>query len=144
MHKREAQLTTRLKKHILHSGIHLGNCAIEVKVTTGKSIPFSAVQEHQERALGMVSATFVHKISDDSQGKKPFDMFVMQNAGAYIALAFLVPRKQTTVYLISLSHWLALRQSCGRKSVTEEMLKNSDYRVIALVLPSKTQARALP
>ena len=143
MRKLEASLTTRLKKHILHSGIHMGNCAIEVKITTGKSIAFSDFSEHQIRALGEVSATFVHKISDDSQGKKPFDLFVLQNAGAYVALAFLAPRKQTVVYLISLPHWLALQQSCGRKSVTEEMMDSPSLPVMKLVLPSKSQALSL-
>ena len=100
----------------------LGSCAIEVKVTTAKSIPFDAVQEHQLLALNQARQQFYYKIPDDSRGAKPFDMFILQNASAYVAVAFLVARVTPVVYLIPVGIWEDLALNSGRKSVTEAML----------------------
>lgn len=140
--KNEANLTTKLKKHILASGISIGNCAIEVKVTTEKSIPFDAVQEHQLLALKQATQVFAYKIPDDSRGAKPFDMFTLQNARAYVAIAFLVPRVTPVVYLVPVHVWVALSESSKRKSVTEQMLRETD-RVITLALSTTEHSQSL-
>jgi hypothetical protein len=139
MIKREANLTRELKKYIEESGIHLGCCAIEVKVTVDKSLPFDAVQPHQLQALKNVRATFAWKIADDSRGVKPFDVFVLQNAAAYVAVAWLVPRKPKTVYLIPITSWLALQENSARKSLTEEILLGSKLRYLTIALPTNRQ-----
>jgi hypothetical protein len=112
-----------------------------VKVTVDKSIPFDAVQVHQLQALKNVRATFVWKIADDSRGIKPFDLFVLQNAAAYVAVAWLVPRKPKTVYLIPLTSWLALAENQSRKSLTEEMLLASKLRYLTFALPTTRQVQ---
>jgi hypothetical protein len=136
MQKREAKLTTQFKKYLKHASLAIGNCAIEMKVTTGKSISFDAVQEHQMLALEQSRQQFVYKIPDDSRGAKPFDMFILQNASAFIGVSFLVPRQTPVVYLVPIAQWKSLAESCGRKSVTEEMLQGIP-RVLRLVLSTK-------
>lgn len=133
MHKREAVITARLRKYLQSGSMSLGSCAIEMKVTTGKSLPFDAVQEHQLIALQQCRQQFIYKIPDDSRGAKPFDMFVFRNANAFVGVCFIVPRKTPVVYLVPVITWVKLQQDCNRKSATEEMLKTTDG-VLTLVL----------
>ena len=132
MKKREAQLTALLRKHLTNVRLGLGSCAIEVKVTTGNSIPFSDVQPHQLQALLNAERVLVWKIADDSRGVKPFDMFMLEKANAYVALSFLKPRTKPVVHLVPVQVWLRLQESSARKSVTEPMLALPEVKHIAL------------
>jgi len=140
MQKREAKLTALLRKHLTHVRLGLGSCAIEVKVTPGLSIPFDAVQPHQLQALKNAEQVLVWKIADDSRGVKPFDIFMLENARAFVALAFLKPRTKTVVYLVPVSVWIELSVTSPRKSVTEEMLRQ-EKRVLAVALTTNPQGR---
>lgn len=142
MQKKEAEITTRLRKHLQEAGLHLGSCAIEVKVSKTKSLPFNAVKPHQLQALKNARGTFVWKIADDSIGIKPFDMFMLQNAGAYVAVSWLVPRAPAIVYLIPVDVWCRLAESSKRKSLTEDSLLESGVRNLKIVLPSTNQVLA--
>lgn len=133
MQKREAKLTSLFKKWLKQSGLAIGSTAIEMKVTTGKSLPFDAVQEHQLLALQQATRQFIYKIPDDSRGAKPFDVFILQNAKAFVGVSFLVPRKTPVVYLVPVATWTHLAETAGRKSVTEEMLRGTP-RVLRCVL----------
>ena len=141
MQKREQKLTTQFKKWLKNEGMAIGSTAIEMKVTTGKSLPFSAVQEHQLIALQQAKQQFIYKIPDDSRGTKPFDMFILQNAKAFVGVSFLVPRKTPVVYLVPVAQWLDLQKNCGRKSVTEAMLLETP-RVVRCVLSTKSQSES--
>lgn len=134
MQKREAKITAQLRKYITETGIHLGSCAIEMKVAVGKSLPFNAVKEHQLQALKNSRGTFVWKIADDSVGVKPFDLFVLQNAQGYVGVCFYVPRQPPTVYLIPVDGWIRLSSSSERKSLTEQALLESKERCLKIVL----------
>jgi penicillin-binding protein-related factor A (putative recombinase) len=124
MQKREAHLTTKIKKWLQTSQTGItGTCAFEMKVTTGRSIPFSAVQPHQIDALRFSSdGRFLWKISDDSIGFKPFDMFMLENAKSYVVVGFITLGKKSSVWFVPVSDWVYLEHCSERKSVTEEML----------------------
>jgi len=106
----------------------------ELKFTKGKSLPFSALAEHQERALiaACGSDGLYHKISDFpifSKSKarfnrpKPFDCMFLKWVLAYVVIMFWEPRKKKNVYYIRIFDWVDMREKANRKSVTEEMAK---------------------
>lgn len=95
--------------------------AFELKLVKGKSMPLSAVAEHQVRSLLKVEGEGLSwKISDFSMEQKPFDCFRMQGA-AYVVPVWYIPRKRKTAYYIRIWDFVALRDSIKRKSLTEEM-----------------------
>jgi hypothetical protein len=111
------QLNKRLKTNCRES------CAIEAKIGVA-SIPFNALQEHQENALIRVHrSTLVHKISDVGFGIKPFDVVVLRRAGAYVAAMYYKPREYKVAYLISIVDWIMERTRSKRKSLTIKKAK---------------------
>lgn len=94
--------------------------AFELKATPEGSLPFDAVQEHQEHALLAVKHAFmVYKIPDDSIGQKPFDDIFMADAGAYVVIRFRSKdrgRKEFT--MIDIDKWKNERETSDRKSLT--------------------------
>lgn len=95
--------------------------AFELKLVKGKSMPFSAVAEHQVRALLQVEGEGLSwKISDFSMEQKPFDFFRIRGV-AYVVPVWYVPRVRKTAYYIRIGDFVALRNSLSRKSLTEEM-----------------------
>ena len=107
----------------------------ELKFTKGKSIPFNALAEHQEKALLDVAGDgFFHKITDQpvfaNSGvrftkKKPFDCFRLSHTMAYVVVMFWIPRKKKNVYYIKIEDWIEMRDRADRKSATEEMALKS-------------------
>lgn len=106
----------------------------ELKFCKGKSLPFSALAEHQEQALLAVSSIkgLHYKIFDspffkDPKGRmrftkpKPFDCFFLKGTSAYVVIMFWIPRKKKNVYYIKIDDWLAMKNESNRKSTTEEM-----------------------
>jgi len=104
----------------------------ELKFCKGKSLPFSALADHQEGALLAVSSDMglYHKITDqpvftDSNvrftHKKPFDCFKMAWTPAYVVVMFWIPRKKKIAYYIRIEEWIKMRKEATRKSLTEEM-----------------------
>lgn len=86
--KREAEFG-RLFRHWLRSQKWRGSAAFELKQTVEHSIPFSDVQPHQIDALRAAKGDgLLHKISDESRGVLPFDMFFLQNAQAYVVIRY--------------------------------------------------------
>lgn len=66
--------------------------AFEAKVVkTGKTLAFSKIKSHQERALRMVAGRrgLYHKISDESRVQKPFDGVYLKGELAYVVIGFL-------------------------------------------------------
>lgn len=143
MQKHEAKLTAKLRKYLQESGLHLGSSGIEVKVSTSNRIRFDAVKPHQIQALQNARGIMVWKIADDSRGVKPFDLFVLQNANAFVALSWIKPREKTIVYLLPVLGWERLRVSSKQKSLTECALLESGERVMKLVLPTNPSSQPL-
>lgn len=89
MKKREADFGT-LFRHWLKANPMI-NAAFELKQTTGNSIPFTDVKEHQIDALLAVSNSktgLLYKIPDDSMGIKPFDYMYLRQALSFIVIKF--------------------------------------------------------
>ena len=113
----------------------------EIKFTSKKSIPFKAVQEHQEAALLAASSRegLSWKISDspffkDPKGrmrfthKKNFDVIRISCLPGYVVLVFWIARKRKNVYYIHIKKWIELREQSSRKSITEETAYKSAYK----------------
>ena len=125
---KERDFQTQFKKHNKINGV------FELKLAKGKSMPFSAVPEHQIKALCDVSLGdgLYHKISDSpifSGSKtrftkpKPFDCFFLRNIDAYLVVMFYVPRRKKMVYYIKIIEYIDMVDMADRKSMTEEMAK---------------------
>jgi hypothetical protein len=107
----------------------------ELKLVKGKSLPFNALAEHQEKALLAVAGEgLYHKISDFPvfannkmrfNRPKPFDAFFLSQTMAYVVVVFYKPRKKKNVYYIKIEDWIYMRERANRKSVTEEMALKS-------------------
>jgi len=103
-----------------------GTGAFELKICKKKSLPFSAVKEHQINALKAVKdRVHVHKISDFSPGLKPYDCYSLAMEKAFIAVMFYVPRQPKGFYLIDVDDFLELKIDAKRKSFTEDMVSKS-------------------
>ena len=66
--------------------------AFEAKmVKTGKTLAFSKIPAHQDRALRMTNSEtgIYHKISDESRVQKPFDGFFLRKEKAYVVICYL-------------------------------------------------------
>lgn len=107
------------------------NAAFELKQTTGVSLPFSDVQEHQIMALRAVKERggkgLLYKIPDDSRGIKPFDFVYLREAGAFIVIRF--PKE---FHIIDVDTFEACRAKCGRKSITSPMAREISIATIKL------------
>lgn len=96
---------------------NLGGYAFELKHTRGKnSLPFSAVEDHQLHALEAASGKgFFYKISDESQGYKPFDCFALRGCEAYIVIKY-----PSFFVLIRVDDFIEEKSRSKRKSLTIE------------------------
>ena len=96
--------------------VHKQSGAFELKVATGNRLPFSAVKEHQIKALEQVRhSTFVYKISDFSQMQQPFDCFSFTRQPAWIVIKY-----EKFFCLITIDAFQAERFKSKRKSLTSE------------------------
>ncbi len=107
----------------------------ELKFCKGTSLPFSRLEDHQEKALlGASTAKGVyHKISDEARSQKPFDCFNLIGVPGYVVVMFWTPYKKKNVYYIFISEWIKMRKEADRKSMTEDMARKycdiyQDYR----------------
>jgi len=93
--------------------------AFELKQCSG-SLPFSAVAEHQVDALLAVKSDsgLLYKAPDDSRSVKPFDLFYMRGAYAYVVIKY--PR---SFQIISIDTFLLEKGRSKRKSLTEARAK---------------------
>jgi len=98
------------------------SCATEVKLARGASISFSALEEHQERALLLANTKAIyHKIGDGSGQQTPFDAFCLVGTPAYVAIVWARYKKHLT--LIPIKKWIKEKEASTRKSITFERAK---------------------
>ena len=113
----EKNFTTDFNKWLKYRAKFTG--AFELKCTNKQSIPFSAVEEHQEDALYAAKhGTVVYKIPDTNITPNPFDTFVLANAPAFVVIMF--GAKSDHFYLIDIDVWQEEKKKSSRKSLTEE------------------------
>jgi hypothetical protein len=113
----------------------------ELKFTSGTSIPFNELREHQEKALLAVdNGGLYHRITDQPwiqdrpwtyTLKKPFDCFFVQGH-AYVVVWFYKPKKKKRFYAIRIGKFLEMREKSQRKSFTEEMIQIYFDKVFAI------------
>ena len=91
MIKREAKATV-LFRHWLKANpaAFPYSCAFELKQTTGSSLRFDAVEDHQIAALEAANSDkgILYKAPDDSRGVKPFDLFLLKDVPAFIVIKY--------------------------------------------------------
>lgn len=110
-----------------------GSCAMELKITKGKSLPYSALKEHQLYGLNKCNhGTLVWKLSDMDMRMKPFDAFILQKVDAYIVIMFYEPRKKKVAYIISVYMWEFTKKHSKRKSITEAECEKIAHKIINL------------
>jgi len=115
---REKDFQTRFNRWLKYS--NFGSGAFELKLTKKKSIPFSAVKEHQINALWQVkNKKFIYKISDEDRRQKPFDCFMLNCADAFVVIMF-YRRGQKTFYMIDIADFLIEKKTSTRRSLTEK------------------------
>ncbi len=118
--KKEADFTTKTFRKWLLSQSNFYTSAFEIKQTETDSLPFSAVKDHQIAALLSVRKNgLLYKISDESRGAKPFDMFFMKNDEAYVVIKY--PK---VFVLIDIEAFVEKKKKEKKKSLsTSEALK---------------------
>lgn len=112
----------------------------ELKISKGPSLPFNSVKEHQIEALQSVTGGgFYHKLIDPPvfgnmqtrfNAPRPFDCFYLIGIEAFIVIWFYHPGKKKEFIFISISRFIAERDTSARKSLTEARAKE-----IGSVLP---------
>jgi penicillin-binding protein-related factor A (putative recombinase) len=97
-----------------------GGFAFELKHTRGKnSLPFSALEDHQLNSLLTVSyGSFIYKISDESQGYKPFDCFALRLCEAYVVICY-----PSFFVLIKIEAFVHQKKRSKAKSLSAEQAK---------------------
>lgn len=95
-------------------------CLWELKLSKSSSIPFSALAEHQERALTQATRSCIsYKIPDGTLGQKPTDGFTICNSEAYVVIQFYKPGNKE-FFMIPINRWLLEKAASKRRSLTEE------------------------
>jgi penicillin-binding protein-related factor A (putative recombinase) len=128
MKKLEAQFTIKFRDWLTWQK-KLPPAAYEIKATNKKSIPLSAVKQHQVDALLNVKrGRFYYKIPDDGFAQKPFDCFTLTGQ-AYVVLAFIEPRKDTEFYVIDINEYVTMCTQISRKSWNKATLDKFPHAI---------------
>lgn len=118
MKKREADFGILFRSWLKANPMFSG--AFELKQTTGNSIPFSSVAEHQIDALLAARSDkgILYKAPDDSRGIKPFDYFYLRNTPSFVVIKY--PKHFD---IIGVDTFLLEKERSKRKSLTADRAK---------------------
>ena len=131
--KREASFTQVFRHWLKANPMNrITGAAFELKQTTGKSLPFSAVEDHQLEALAAAWGPegLIHKISDESRGYKPCDIIYLRLAAAYVVIKY-----PGFFCVITASAFGNEKRTSQRKSLTAERAR--EIAEIVVELPRK-------
>ena len=102
----------------------------ELKICKGTSLPFSALQEHQEKALLEAQEQgLFHKLTDPPifyggqtrfNVPRPFDCMALVKAKAYVVVWFYHLRQKKVFLKIPIKTFIQERETSTRKSLTEQ------------------------
>ncbi len=99
--KREADVTPKVLAWFREK--HKKIAVFEIKATDSNSIPQSALAPHQRAALIKASTgTLVHKLTDASRTRQPFDAFCVSLCPAYVVAVFPTHK---VAYVITVGKW---------------------------------------
>jgi hypothetical protein len=90
----------------------------ELKICKEKSLPFSRLEEHQERALYMAKHSQVVFKIPDCGFQNPFDLAHWKGVKAYVGVFWNTRRGQKDIVLIDIDAWIAEKEKGLRKSLT--------------------------
>lgn len=114
--KREANFQTTFNHWVKE--VYKKTAVFELKQTTGNSIPFSAVQYHQSRALiAAKEGVLSYKIPDCGY-QNPFDSFCLAGVPAFVVVKF-----PGFFCLIDIGVWLREDFQSKRRSLTAHRAK---------------------
>lgn len=118
----QTRFTRWARHHIKES------CACELKISHTKTLPFTAVKEHQRSSLlAAKKACLVYKIPDVGFDQKPFDCVILNKTNAYLVILFHVNRGDKEFYMIDIDKIMALIAS-GKKSLDQKSASElADY-----------------
>jgi hypothetical protein len=124
MKKREATFQSKFNRWVENKW-H-GTAAFELKLTTGQSIPFNAVAEHQMLALLLAkTGRLVYKIPDLGV-QNPFDSVCLEGISAYVVVQFWKAGEKK-FYMVDAEVWKQEWLLSERKSLTEERAKEIGF-----------------
>ena len=95
----------------------------EIKRTTGKSLPFNSFATHQIDYLMKAKHQRLNiKIRDVGVARKEFDGVTLQKSPAWCVCCYPSDTNKYgyNAYAIDIDIWYRERQTCGRKSLTED------------------------
>lgn len=102
----------------------------ELKASTGTSLPWDALQPHQEAALMKAKhGALYHRLSDHANSlglkeRQPFDSFIIAGAKSFVVVMFNVKHiGNRVVHLIDIDDWIRERERSDRKSLTMDRAK---------------------
>ncbi len=108
--------------------------AFELKIVKKKSIPFSAVAEHQVNSLLAVeSGEFFYKIPDPHKSatmyssKRPFDCIKLPALDGFVVLGWYAPRKFWDVCYIKITNFINYSKVSTKKSITLDEAKSISW-----------------
>lgn len=115
--RKEAKFQTLFRHWLKQNPLISG--AFELK-QTGSALPFDAVSEHQIHSLlaAKGKSGILYKAPDDTIGAKPFDMFYLRNAQAWIVVKY--PKG---FEIIDVDTFLLEKKKSKRKSLTYSIAK---------------------
>lgn len=127
MIKRESNFTLRFRHYLKANP--MPSAAFELK-QCGSSLPFSAVQEHQIDGLRAVKSDhgLLYKGADDSRSIKPFDLFYLRNAPAFVVILF----GNQEFSIIDVDTFMLESKRSKRRSLTMARARELSTRTISL------------
>lgn len=114
MIKRESKFTSLFRHWLKSSPMY--SAAFELKQTRTNSISFAAVKEHQLHALKAAKGEgILYKGPDDTAGFKPFDLFYLRHANAWVVIKY--PK---AFFIIDVEMFMHEKALSSRKSLTDQ------------------------
>jgi len=125
MKKREASFQTIFNQYLRVKKLY-GH--FELKQTTGNSISFNAVKQHQVDGLMSGSLSpFVWKYSDEDQREKPFDCSCIPPIQGYVVIKY-----PGIFYIIRVQDFIIESRRSERKSLTSDRAKEICHIAVSL------------
>lgn len=118
LRKREADHTRAVLEWFKEN--YLGGCVvIEIKYSSGNSVPRRAVLPHQIAALTAANSGrgLVHKLSDEARRQQPFDAFLMRSCDAFVVCVFGGSRGVGVCHAVPVRMWGGIKREMNPDSL---------------------------
>lgn len=95
----EKKITPSILK-IMRDDPRFASCLVEIKVSKGKTLPSTALKEHQRHALTVATESSMYFKVPDMGYQNPADSFILKKAQSYLVIYFDTPFLETWVLKI--------------------------------------------